>query len=142
MAGVRVTTTTDDLEADLRYIATHARGDMRDTVRDGIRAGNELAKDFAKAKNGPRSHSRKYPGTFSAEMHHGAFGGGSLFGNVISGEYGPRHEGQGELAGILENGSRKGNAAQQNLARSSDIIGPSFAQEVRALPDKWFWPNR
>lgn len=138
MAGVRVTTTTDDLEADLRYIARTARGDMRDTVRDGIRAGNELAKDSAKAHNGPNSHSRKYPGMFSAEMHQG-FG---LFGNTISGEYGPRHEGQGELAGILENGSRRGNAAQQNLARSTDIIGPAFAQEVRKLPDKWFWPNR
>lgn len=138
MTGVRVTTTTHDLEDDLRYIARTARGDMRDTVRDGIRAGNELAKDFARARNGPRSHSRKYPGTFSAEMHSGR----GLFGNVISGEYGPRHQGQGMLAGILEGGSRSGNAAQLNLARSADIIGPSFAQEVRALPDKWFWPDR
>lgn len=138
MTGVRVTTTTRDLESDLRYIARTAHGDMRDTVRDGIRAGNELAKDFAKAKNGPRSHSRKYPGKFSAEMTGGL---GSL-GNTITGEYGPRHEGQGMLAGILENGSRSGNAAQLNLARSADIIGPSFAQEVRALPDRWFWPNR
>lgn len=138
MAGVRVTTTTDDLEADLRYIARTARGDMRDTVRDGIKAGNELAKDFAKAKNGPRSHSRKYPGKFSAEMLPGL----GLFGNTISGEYGPRHEGQGMLAGILESGSRSGNAPQQNLARSADIIGPAFAQEVRGLLDRMFWPNR
>lgn len=138
MTGVRVTTTTDDLEGDLRYIARTARGDMRDTVRDGIKAGNELAKDFAKRNNGPRSHSRKYPGKFSAEMHSGL----GLFGNTISGEYGPRHEGQGELAGILENGSRRGNAAQQNLARSADIIGPSFGQEVGRLAERWFWPNR
>lgn len=138
MTGVRVTTTTDDLEADLRYIARTARGDMRDVVRDGIRAGNELAKDFAKAKNGPRSHSRKYPGTFSTEMH----SGGGLFGNVISGEYGPRPAGQGLLAPILENGSRSGNAPQLNLARSADIIGPSFAQEVRGMLDRMFWPNR
>lgn len=140
MTGVRVTTTTHDLEADLRHIARTARGDMRDTVLDGIRAGNELAKDSAKAKNGPphKSHSWKYPGTFSAEMHRGL----GLFGNTISGEYGPRHSGQGMLAGLLENGSRSGNAPQLNLARSADIIGPSFAQEVRGLTDRWFWPNR
>jgi hypothetical protein len=138
MARIRVTHTLDDLEGDFRHIERTARGDMRDTVRDGIRAGNELAKDFAKAKNGPNSHSRKYPGKFSAEMRPGL----GLFGNTFSGEYGPRHEGQGELAGILENGSRSGNAAQLNLARSADIIGPSFAQEVRGLIDHWFWPNR
>lgn len=138
MTGVRVTTTTGDLEADLRHIARTARDDCRGVVRDGIRAGNELAKDFAKAKNGPNSHSRKYPGTFSAEMTSGL----GLFGNVISGEYGPRHEGQGMLAGILENGSRSGNAAQMNLAKSADIIGPSFAQEVRGMLDRMFWPDR
>jgi hypothetical protein len=138
MTGIRVTTTTNDLEADLRYIARTARGDMRDVVRDGIKAGNELAKYFAKAKNGPNSHSRKYPGKFSAEMRPGL----GLFGNVIGGEYGPRHEGQGMLAGILENGSRSGNAAQLNLAKSADIIGPSFAQEVRGMLDRMFWPNR
>lgn len=142
MTGVRVSTTTDDLEADLRYIARTARGDMRRTVRDGIRAGNELAKDSARRNNGPDSHSKQYPGKFSAEMHGGAFGGGSLFGNVISGEYGPTHEGQGELADILENGSRKGNAAQQNLARSADVIGPSFLQEVDRMAADWFWPDR
>lgn len=140
MTGVRVTTTTDDLEADLRYIARTARDDMRDVVRDGIKAGNELAKDFAKAKNGPphKSASWKYPGTFSAEMHAGR----GLFGNTFSGEYGPRHEGQGMLAGILENGSRSGNAAQMNLAKSADIIGPSFAQEVRGMLDRMFWPDQ
>jgi hypothetical protein len=138
MTGVRVTHGLDDLEADMRYIARTARGDMRKTVRDGIRAGNELAKDSAKRNNPPGSHSHQYPGKFSAEMHAGL----GLFGNTISGEYGPEHSGQGELAPILENGSRKGNAAQQNLARSTDIIGPAFAQEVSKLPDRWFWPDR
>jgi hypothetical protein len=138
MTGIRVTHHIDDLADDLAHIARTARGDMRDTVRDGIRAGNELAKDFAKRANGPRSHSRKYPGKFSAEMYSGL----GLFGNTVSGEYGPRHEGQGELAGILENGSRKGNAAQLNLAKSADLIGPIFAQEVGRLSELWFWPNR
>lgn len=129
----------DELAADLLKIARGARKDMRGTVLDGIRAGNEVAKGYARTNNGPNSHSRKYPGTFSTTMHSGAFGGGSMFGNVISGEYGPRPAGQGMLAPILENGSRSGNRPQQNLARSTEIIGPSFAQEVHALPDRWFW---
>jgi hypothetical protein len=134
---IRVSHTLDDLESDLRKIATTSRSDMRDVVRDGIRAGNELAKANARRKNGPGSHSRKYPGTFSAAMHSGK----GLFGNVISGEYGPRPAGQGLLAPILENGSRSGNAAQLNLARSTDVIFPQFAVEVRTMAASWFWPE-
>lgn len=136
MTGIRVTHTLRDFEDDQRDIAKRAPVDMRACVLDGIRAGNELAKDFARSKNGPKSHSRKYPGTFSAEMGKSFAGFGS---SVFSGEYGPRPSGQGMLAPILENGSRSGNAPQLNLAKSADAIGPSFAQEVRALPDKWFW---
>ena len=135
--SVRVTHTLDDLEADLRHIARTSRSDMRDVVRDGIRAGNELAKANARRKNGPRSHAWKYPGTFSAAMH----SGGGLFGNVISGEYGPRPARAGLLAPILENGSRSGNAPQMNLARSADVIFPQFPVEVRAMSAKWFWPG-
>ena len=132
--GVRVTTTTDDLEADLRYIATHARADMRDTVKDGIRAGNSLAKDFAKKSAG--EHGKLYHRAFTTEMRAG-FG---LFGNTISGEYGPdSSRPQGGMS--FEFGSRN-QPPHLDLARSADIIGPSFAQEVRALPDKWFWPER
>lgn len=133
---VTVTHTLRDFEDDQRDVAKRAGADMRATVLAGIRAGNEIAKDYAREKNGPKSHARKYPGTFSAEMSRSFHGFGS---SVYSGEYGPRPSGQGLLAPILENGSRSGNAPQMNLARSADRIGPSFAQEVRALPDRWFW---
>lgn len=133
---VTVHHTLRDFADDQKDVAKRADVDMRNTVRDGARAGNEIAKAYAREKNGSGSHSRKYPGTFSSEMT-GSFRG---FGaSVYSAEYGPRHAGQGMLAPILENGSRSGNAAQMNLARSADRIGPSFAQEVRALPSKWFW---
>lgn len=134
---IRVIHGIDDLANDLRHIARTARKDMRDTVLDGIRAGNEVAKGNARTSNPSGSHSWKYPGTFGAEMHRGR----GLFGNVISGEYGPRHSGQGMLAPILENGVAGKNAPQNNLARSVDVIGPSFGMEVHRLPDRWFWPR-
>lgn len=131
MTGVRVTTTTDDLEADLRYIARTARGDMRDVVRDGIRAGNQLAKDFAKESAG--EHGKLYPKAFTTEMSRGL----GLFGNTISGEYGPDVTlPQGGMS--FEFGSRN-QPPHLDLARSADFIGAAFAGEVRRLPDKWFW---
>lgn len=135
MSSIRVHHTIGDLSADLTRIARSSRGDMRDTVRDGIRAGAEVAKGYARTNNPPGSHARKYPGTISPTMHAGR----GLFGNVISGEYGPFPRGQGLLGLILENGTRNGNRPQQNMARSADIVGPAFAAEVRALPDEWFW---
>ena len=124
--------TLDGLIADMKAIPVKAKAEMREIVRDGARAGNELAKDFARRSSG--THARKYPGTFSSEV----LSGRGLFGNVYSAEYGPRVGGQGSLAPILENGSRN-NPPHLNLARSADIIGPSFAQEVRQRMDGWFW---
>lgn len=133
---INVTHDIDDLANDLTAIARRVRPDMREVVRDGIRAGNELAKGCAKTKNPAGSHSRKYPGTFSAEMYRNL----GLFGNTISGEYGPRHQGQGMLAGILEDG-RPGahNAPQNNLRKSADLIGPQLLNEVDARVKDWFW---
>lgn len=130
--SIRVTHSIDDLADDMRGIAVRSPGDMKDVVRQGIKAGNMVAKDLARESS--RKHAKLYPGTFTANMYRG----GGLFGNTYSGEYGPEPRGQGNLAGILENGSRN-NPPHLNLARSADLIGPSFAQEVRALPDKWFW---
>lgn len=135
MTTVRVLHTIDDLGDDLVGIARSCRRDMRDTVADGIKAGAEVAKGYARTNNPAGSHAWKYPGTISSRMNSGA----GLFGNTYSGEYGPFPRGQGLLGLILENGSRNGNRPQLNMARSADIIGPAFAAEVRALPDRWFW---
>lgn len=133
MAGVRVTHHIDRLAADMADIPPRAKRDMRKTVHQGIRLGNQLAKDFAKVTS--RRHAKQYPGTFTSEMLGTVSFGGV---NGYAGEYGPEHRGQGELAPILENGSRN-NPPHFNLVRSADMIGPAFAGEVRRLPDSWFW---
>lgn len=130
---VRVTHSIGDLAADLQKIATTARTDMRDVVREGIRTGNAVAKDNAKRSAG--EHGKHYHKAFTAEMHRGL----GLFGNTISGEYGPDvSRPQGGMS--FEHGSRN-QPPHLDLAKSADLIGPSFAQEVRALPDRWFWPG-
>lgn len=126
-----------DLRSDLRKIKAEAPKRMRATVLAGVRAGNVEAQALARTQNPPGSHSYKYPGTFGAEMHAGR----GLFGNVHSGEYGPRAGGQGSLAPILENGSRSGNRPQLNLARSADFIGPIFGREVLDMAAGLFWPG-
>lgn len=140
MVSVRISVrhTLRDFEDDQKTVAKRAHHDMRATVADGIKAGNDLAKDSARLNNGRKSHSRKYPSSFTSRMG-AAFHGFGV--SIYSGEYGPLPAGQGLLAPILENGSRNGNRPQQNLARSADRMGPSFAAEVSRLPDQWFWPE-
>lgn len=123
--------TLDLLEADLIGIAKRAPGDMRACVRDGIKAGNVLAQDYAKISAG--DHGKHYPKAFSAEMRN-TFGG---FGTMIhSGEYGPDiAKPQGGMS--FERGSRN-QKPHLDLARSADRIAPSFEAEVGRLPDKWF----
>lgn len=133
---VTVRHTLRDFEDDQQDVAKRADRDMRDCVRDGARAGNEIAKAYAREKNPPGSHAWQYPGSFAAGRVNAFSGFG---GSAYSAEYGPLARGQGILAPILETGDRAENAPQMNLARSADRIGPSFAQEVRALPDRWFW---
>lgn len=130
---IRVEHDLDDLANDLASIARQAPQDMIGVVREGIRTGNVVAKDFARRSSG--RHGRHYPNAFSPEMH-GAQA--SLGGNPqYSGEYGPDvAKPQGGMS--FERGSRN-QPAHLDLARSADLIGPSFAQEVSRLPGKWFW---
>ncbi|HET9499785.1 MAG TPA: hypothetical protein VFO98_05960, partial [Marmoricola sp.] len=53
-------------------------------------------------------------------------------------EYGPRKRGQGNLAAILERGSRSGNRPQHNLARSADLLGPATERELDEKVGDWF----
>lgn len=128
---LKVTSGIDDLASDMAAIPAKAKTEMRGVVRDGIRAGNLLAKDFATKSAG--KHGRRYPKTFTVEMN----SGGGLFGNVISGEYGPDSAyPQGGMS--FERGSRN-QRPHLDLARSADIIGPSFGQEVGRMVDRLFW---
>ena len=132
---IRVTHTIGDLAADLRYIARTARSDMRGVVREGIKVGNTVAKDYARESAG--EHGKHYHKAFTAEMG-GTFEG---FGTaIIHGEWGPQIDRpQGEMS--FEGGSRN-QPPHNDLAKSADLIGPAFQGEVSRLPDKWFWPER
>ena len=125
----------DDLEADFRTIARRAPGEFRAVVRDGLRAGNMLAKDFARQSAG--AHGKLYPRTFSTEMYGtGRFSGGV---SSYSGEYGPDSTlPQGGMS--FEQGSRN-QPPHNDLAKSAEIIGPAFVRSVRDVLDDLFWPK-
>lgn len=126
----------EDLEADFRTIARRAPGEFRGVVRDGLRAGNMLAKDFARQSE--RAHAKYYHAAFTTDLYAmGRFSGGV---NSHAGEYGPVAIGQGNLAPILEGGSRN-NPPHNDLAKSADIIGPAFVRSVRDVLDDLFWPR-
>lgn len=127
MARIRVIHGIDDLASDMRKIPPRARKDMRAVVREGIKVGESLARDYAKAHSGP--HGKRYYKRITSEMH-----GDVTFGGVtgISGEWGP-HDGGTPIGG----GWR--NSVNLDLPNSADVVGPAFYGEVRRLPDKWFW---
>lgn len=119
----------DTLAVDTKRIAVAARKDMIGVVRDNIQTGNRLAKDFARRSSG--RHGKLYPRAFTAEMKlYGALG-------LISGEYGPDSaRPQGGMS--FEFGSRN-QKPHLDLARSADIIGREFADDVDHVVGKWFW---
>lgn len=132
---MRISVTHDigDLSDDMRAIARGAPRDMVGVVKEGLRVGNRVARDNARQTAG--QHGKHYYKAFTWEMHRrgGFFGGVSVY----SGEYGPDiSRPQGGMS--FEGGSRN-QPPHNDLAKSADLIGPSFAQEVGRLPDKWFW---
>lgn len=129
---VTVTHTLRDFEDDQKDVAKRADRDMRAVVREGVMTGNAVARDNAKRTSG--KHGKHYPRAITWEMGKTFHGFGS---SVYSGEYGPDiAKPQGGMS--FENGSRN-QPPHLDLAKSADLIGPSFAQEVRGLPDRWFW---
>lgn len=128
---IRVTHGIADLAADMQRIAVRVRPDMRAVVRDGVRVGADLAK--ANAKRTAGTHGKHYPKSITSEMNSGL----GLFGNTISGEYGPdASRPQGGMS--FEFGSRN-QPAHLDLARSADIVGPSFERSVDEQVSEWFW---
>lgn len=121
-----------DLFDDMVRIAKQAGPDMKAVVREAAKVGNDVAKENAKRSSG--KHGKLYPRAFTWEMRPAFHGFGA---SVYSAEYGPDiARPQGGMS--FEYGSRN-QKPHLDLARSADLIGPSFAQEVGQLPDKWFW---
>ena len=131
MARIRVHGGVGDLARDLEQIAVRVKPNMREVVHDGIRVGRDLAKVNAKRTAG--RHGKHYPKAITAEMHTGL----GLFGNTISGEYGPdASRPQGGMS--FEHGSRN-QPPHLDLARSADMVGPSFIRSVDDQVRRWFW---
>jgi len=133
MTTARLSGHFGDVATDLAQIRAEARPKLRGVVRDGVRAGTILAKDNATRTAG--RHGRLYPRAITSSMDAGL----GLFGNVISGEYGPeRDRDQGGMS--FEFGSRN-QKPHLDLARSADIIGPQFEREVDEAVGDMFWPG-
>lgn len=120
---IRVTHHIDDLADDLRAITIRAPKDMSGVVRSNVKYGRELAQTIARAKSGP--HGKAYHKRITSEMT-----------DPLQGEYGPSGRPKTEFVGA---GFRSGT--NTDLPTSADAVGPKFADDVRRLPDKWFWPN-
>lgn len=123
----------DDLIADMARIRAEAPLVLNGVVRDGVRAGTELAKNFAKRSAG--KHGKRYPTAITPQMHRPR---PSLFGGMFyGGEYGPdSSRPQGGMS--FEYGSRN-QKPHLDLNRSADIIGPQFPREVGDAIDRLFW---
>lgn len=127
---IRVIHGIDDLAGDLKRIPQLARRDMRDVVRQAAIVGNTVARDNARRSAG--RHGKHYPRSFTWEMRGSLFGGAGFIA-----EYGPdATRRQGGMS--FEFGSRN-QPPHLDLAKSADLIGPTFAQEVRGKMDGWFW---
>lgn len=115
----------DDLADDCRQIAVTCKKDMRATVREGIKVGGNVARDNARRTAG--THGKHYPKAITWEMT-----------GALEGEYGP--DSAMPQGGMSFEGGSRNQPAHLDIAKSADLIGPTFAQEVRALPARWFWP--
>lgn len=116
---VRAQHSINDLATDLTAIKTETRPAMRGVVRDGVKVGTQLARTYAKESAGP--HGKNYYKRITGSMDRGL----GLFGNTISGEYGPEGIPKTDFVGA---GFRNGH--NTDLPRSADIVGPSFLRSV------------
>lgn len=116
---IRATHTLGDLSSDLEQIAVQTRPAMAGVVRDGLKVGTALARTYAKEGAGP--HGKNFYKRINSSMNRG----GGLFGNTISGEYGPSGTPKTEFVGA---GFRNGH--NTDLPRSADVVGPSFIRSV------------
>lgn len=129
--SVHVVSTLEAFERDLLEIAPEAKKEFQGIVREAIKVGNTVARDFARSSAG--RHGKLYPRAFSAQMNRGS----GLFGNTYSGEYGPDSAmPQGGMS--FEYGSRN-QKPHLDLARSADLIANALPGEVRAVLDRLFW---
>lgn len=113
-----------DLARDMIAIPVPLRRKMVTTLRANAERGNQIASRFAKESAG--AHGKHYPRAFSAQAL-----------TPLIWEYGPdASKPQGGMS--FENGSRN-QPPHNDLAKSQDIIGPAFHDDVDKILDGLFW---
>lgn len=127
-----VTDTLAGLQRDLERLPQRAAKDVRDALREGAKAGNQLAKDSAVVSSG--HHGRLYPKAFRVDPVQAS----PLGGVNASITYGPSRE-FGPQGGMeFEEGSRN-QPAHNDLEKSRASAVGLVAQEIRSKMDGWFW---
>lgn len=129
---VKVTHGMRDFSNDIAAASKKVRPRLGGVVREAVKVGNMLARDFARESAG--EHGKLYPRSFSGSLGQWQ----QVFGlGVLSGEYGPdAAKPQGNMS--FEGGSRN-QKPHLDLARSQDIIGPAFGKEVHDATDGILW---
>ena len=130
---IRVVHGIDELASDLRKITMSAPRRMKQVVKTNTREGRDQARVFARESAG--AHGKHYPRSITDETSSFAGFGAASF----QGEYGP-DPGLPQGGMSFEHGSRN-QKPHLDLARSADIIGPQFADDVADLADDLFWPH-
>lgn len=124
MAILRVQHDIDDLANDLAAIPVEGARKFAKTVRKNAEQGNRLARSYAKESAG--AHGKHYHRAFSAEAI-----------TPLSWEYGPdANKPQGGMS--FERGSRN-QPPHLDLARSADVQGPRFGDDISKDVDSLFW---
>lgn len=126
-----IVTGIDELNAlkrDLDRLPAKASKDVRAAVRHGAMTGNLLAKEHARAKDGP--HGKDYYKRLKWDEPTP-----SLFGGIgWSAEYGPTGVPRTNFVGA---GWRHGENTDLDVS-APQAIG-LVAQDIRKAMDRWFW---
>lgn len=129
---VRVTHDIGDLANDCVAVIRKLPREAQAVVNEGARAGNMLARDFARGSAG--KHGKHYPNSMTTEAGRAFRGFGAA---VFSAEYGPvLGRKQGGMS--FEYGSRN-QPPHLDLNKSADIVGPALPGEARRMLERLFW---
>ena len=122
MARVSVQHGIDDLRSDLSAIPSQMVKQGTKIVRTNTREGRDQARMYARESSGP--HGKNYFKRITDEMV-----------GALEGEYGP----EGVVEGNAVGGGWRHAAANTDLPRSVDVIGPQFADDIGEMVDGLFW---
>ena len=124
--ATRIYHSLDDLERDMKTIATTFKPRAAEQVRDVARDGNKVARRLARRSAG--AHGKHYFKAMSTERQ-----------TPLSWEYGPDAAmPQGGMS--FEHGSRN-QPPHHDLAKSADIHGANdLAARMDRVLDRLFWP--